>query len=91
MKTYLETDQDKEVKSIHDIPGYNNEFRSHLIEYYNKFKEGSHKCVVLKKVIRNVDPDTGEETTRVVYVFDERHIKSFKKRVEKCRIRRYGF
>jgi hypothetical protein len=43
---------------------------------------------VLKKVIRSLDPDTGGEIVKVVYIFDERHIKSFKKRVEKCKSRR---
>jgi hypothetical protein len=71
-----------------DSIDYNNEFRNHLKEYYDKFKEGSHECVVLKKVIRSIDPTTNEENVRVVYVFDERHIKSFKKRVDKCRSRR---
>lgn len=57
-------------------------------EYYDKFKENSHECVVLKKVIKDIDPRTGEDIQRVVYIFDERHIKSFKKRVEKCKSRR---
>jgi hypothetical protein len=88
MKTYLETDENKEVQNIQEVPGYNKEFRNNLIEYYDKFKEGSHQCVVLKKVIRSIDPESDQEKVRVVYIFDDKHIKNFKKRIEKCKSRR---
>lgn len=88
MKTYLETDEDRDVQNIQEVPGYNNEFRHNLIEYYDKFKEGSHQCVVLKKVIRSIDPESDQEKVRVVYIFDDKHIKNFKKRIEKCKSRR---
>ena len=52
-------------------------------EYYNQFDDNTHKCRVLKKVIRDVDPKTDQETFRVVYIFDKKNIKSFTKRVEK--------
>ena len=57
-------------------------------EIYDKFNEDSHKCTVLKKVIREVDPETKVESLRVVYIFDDRQIKNFKKRVEKLQIKK---
>ena len=97
MKTYLEDSSEKDVRNIFDIPGknfygfildfaligYNEKFRDHLKEYYNQFENNTHKCRVLKKIIRDVDPKTDEERVRVVYIFDEKNIKSFTKRVEK--------
>lgn len=68
--------------------GYDKEFRNKMREIYDKFNEDSHKCTVLKKVIREVDPDTKEESLRVVYIFDDRQIKNFKKRVEKLQIKK---
>lgn len=97
MKTYLETEEDISIDKIQDIPGmkfncyqigYNKEFRENLKEYYETFKQGKHKCVVLKKIITSINPKNGHPTKRVVYIFDERHIKNFKKRVEKCKGKR---
>lgn len=71
--------------------GYNKDFRTQMREVYDKFNENSNKCTVLKKVIREVDPDTGKESIRVVYIFDERQVKNFKKRAEKMQIRKVLF
>ena len=98
MKTFLEGTEDKTIRSVHDLPGtlfysyplgYNKEFRDHLREYYDILKEGSHRCVVLKKVVKGIDPTTKREVTRVIYEFDERHVKNFKKRVDKYKLKGY--
>lgn len=54
-------------------------------DYIESFKDESHECTVLKKIITTINNKTNKPEKRVVYVFDDRSIKSFKKRIEKCK------
>lgn len=65
--------------------GYNQEFREKMKDYLDTFKEGSHQCTVLKKVVTSINTKTGNTEKRVLYIFDDRHIKSFRKRIDKCK------